>query len=119
MRPATCPFSQFSNQIVNFYTFESKRDQIGEGAYGVVYKARSITNPNKFVAIKQMKSTREGVGIPQDAYREIKVCVRRLRAPRIASQDPVSDSQGAEPREPGEAGGRVHAARQGRGRPGV
>jgi hypothetical protein len=110
MKPASSPFTQFSNQIVNFYTFESKRDQIGEGAYGVVYKARSNKDPSKYVAIKQMKSTREGVGIPQDAYREIKVRVLTQASAALFTWSAHADSEGAQPREPGQAGRRVHAS---------
>jgi serine/threonine protein kinase len=36
-------------------------------------RVRRLTVRSEFVAIKQMKSTRQGVGIPQDAYREIKI----------------------------------------------
>ena len=81
---------------------------IGEGAYGVVVKAETITPPNtqqqqqqqhnsptaatndsttqpaaatasatlsipRYVAIKQMNLSRDGVGIASDAYREIKL----------------------------------------------
>mmetsp|Transcript_19068 Transcript_19068/g.36944 ORF Transcript_19068/g.36944 Transcript_19068/m.36944 type:complete len:230 (-) Transcript_19068:18-707(-) len=45
---------------------------IGEGAYGVVYKGVCKETSN-VVAIKSMKTTREGFGIPMDAYREIKI----------------------------------------------
>lgn len=46
------------------------------GAYGVVLKAigrGGEININKSVAIKQMLNSRESTGIPQDAYREIKI----------------------------------------------
>eukprot|EP00474_Spongospora_subterranea_P008933 CRZ09391.1 hypothetical protein [Spongospora subterranea] len=54
---------------------------IGQGAFGKVYKAHRKDNPTKFVAIKHMNSVREGMGIPQDAYREIKVLKEISRFP--------------------------------------
>jgi cyclin-dependent kinase 8/11 len=50
-----------------------EKEEIGQGAFGVVYKAFEEKNPAKFVAIKRMKSVRLGMGIPQDAYREMKI----------------------------------------------
>ncbi len=47
--------------------------RIGEGAYGVVNKRKSREGKGKIVAIKTMKNTREGIGIPQDAYREMTI----------------------------------------------
>ncbi|XXQ30474.1 Cyclin-dependent kinase 2 like protein [Plasmodiophora brassicae] len=54
---------------------------IGQGAFGKVYKAHRKDNPSKFVAIKHMNSVREGMGIPQDAYREIKILKEISRFP--------------------------------------
>ena len=85
---------------------------IGEGAYGVVVKAETITPTNpqhqqntlndtgqpassasppasplsvpRYVAIKQMNLSRDGVGIASDAYREIKL-LRALHHPNLIS----------------------------------
>eukprot|EP01083_Nonionella_stella_P133275 405149_1 len=69
--------------------FYQRFNRIGQGSYGVVYKAspkypnlscpgvqvhgktQALDDPTKFVAIKRMRNTRPGVGIPVDAYREI------------------------------------------------
>eukprot|EP01083_Nonionella_stella_P098733 277743_1 len=51
--------------------FYQRFNRIGQGSYGVVYKASPKDDPTKFVAIKRMRNTRPGVGIPVDAYREI------------------------------------------------
>lgn len=46
---------------VNTVTYIEK-EEIGQGAFGVVYKAVEEKNPAKFVAIKKMKSARHGMG---------------------------------------------------------
>lgn len=55
-----------------FYTEVGK---LGEGAYGTVIKARCMDDPTVTVAIKQIKRREPDskTGIPQDAYREIKI----------------------------------------------
>jgi serine/threonine protein kinase len=95
--------STFTAQNKLLHTHFQKHGRIGEGAYGVVYKAESTNDKNhKVVAIKQMKNTREGLGIPQDAYREIKVTspfVSFLCDLPLISPLPASDSQGASTRK--------------------
>ncbi|CAN8068337.1 unnamed protein product [Agarophyton chilense] len=62
--------------------------KIGEGTYGLVYKARNIQNqsPNSkaesFVAVKKFKSFKSGDGISPTAIREIKL-LRELKNPYI------------------------------------
>lgn len=60
-------------------------EQLGQGAFGVVHKAVEKHNTKKLVAIKRMRSTqntaREGMGISQDAYREIKILKEISRFP--------------------------------------
>lgn len=46
--------------------------KVGEGAYGTVYRGNRRGETRK-VAIKVMRFSKEGVGIPLDAYREMKV----------------------------------------------
>lgn len=48
--------------------------EVGEGTYGLVYKAEERGKPNK-VAIKKFRSTKEGEGISLTACREIGVSV--------------------------------------------
>ncbi|EIW53030.1 Pkinase-domain-containing protein [Trametes versicolor FP-101664 SS1] len=48
----------------------SKIEKVGEGTYGVVYKARDI-NTNKIVAMKKIRLEAEDEGVPSTAIREI------------------------------------------------
>ncbi|KAI0739911.1 Pkinase-domain-containing protein [Daedaleopsis nitida] len=48
----------------------SKIEKIGEGTYGVVYKARDI-NTNRVVALKKIRLEAEDEGVPSTAIREI------------------------------------------------
>lgn len=59
------------------YDLEAK---VGEGTYGSVYRAVDPRNPGTTVAIKRMKSVRDGIS--HTAYREIAL-VRELRNPHI------------------------------------
>lgn len=47
-----------------------KLDIVGEGTYGVVYKARD-TETNEIYALKKIKLETEQEGIPSTAIREI------------------------------------------------
>jgi serine/threonine protein kinase len=47
-----------------------KLDVVGEGTYGVVYKARD-TETNEIYALKKIKLETEQEGIPSTAIREI------------------------------------------------
>ena len=47
-----------------------KLDKIGEGTYGVVYKARDI-DTQKIYALKKIRLESEDEGIPSTAIREI------------------------------------------------
>ena len=49
-----------------------KIEKIGEGTYGVVYKARDIVN-NEIVALKKIRLEGEDEGVPPTAIREISV----------------------------------------------
>ena len=61
-------------------------ESVGEGAYAVVWKCRLCSDPSKIFALKAIKnapasdskvpaaaSTSHCLGIPRDAFREIKV----------------------------------------------
>jgi cyclin-dependent kinase len=48
----------------------SKIEKVGEGTYGVVYKARDNTN-NQIVALKKIRLEAEDEGVPSTAIREI------------------------------------------------
>ena len=47
-------------------------DKIGEGTYGVVYKA-ILTAENRMVAIKKIRLENEEEGLPSTAVREIAI----------------------------------------------
>ncbi|KDQ58137.1 hypothetical protein JAAARDRAFT_34955 [Jaapia argillacea MUCL 33604] len=48
----------------------AKIEKVGEGTYGVVYKARDVTN-NAIVALKKIRLEAEDEGVPSTAIREI------------------------------------------------
>ena len=48
----------------------AKIEKVGEGTYGVVYKARDVTN-NQIVALKKIRLEAEDEGVPSTAIREI------------------------------------------------
>lgn len=49
-----------------------KIDKLGEGTYGIVYKARDKTN-NQIVALKSIWLENEDEGMPSTAMREIAI----------------------------------------------
>jgi serine/threonine protein kinase len=58
-----------------------KLEKIGEGTYGVVYKARDITN-KATVALKKIRLEHEEEGMPSTAMREISL-LKELDHPNI------------------------------------
>ncbi len=65
------------------YTMEDydKLEKIGEGTYGVVYKARN-KKTGKLVALKKIRLESEEEGIPSTSVREISL-LKELRHPNI------------------------------------
>ncbi|XP_050677933.1 cyclin-dependent kinase 2-like [Leptidea sinapis] len=59
----------------------SNVEKIGEGTYGVVYKARDILTGNE-IALKKIKLENEPEGVPSTALREISV-LRDLKHPSV------------------------------------
>ena len=58
-----------------------KIEKIGEGTYGIVYKAKDkITN--QFVALKKIRLEIESEGVPSTAIREISL-LKELQHPNI------------------------------------
>ncbi|KAJ3326736.1 Cyclin-dependent kinase catalytic subunit [Blyttiomyces sp. JEL0837] len=68
-----------ASKIVN--ELYEKIEKIGEGTYGVVYKARDRTN-NSIVALKKIRLETEDEGVPSTAIREISL-LKELRHPNI------------------------------------
>jgi serine/threonine protein kinase len=58
-----------------------KLEKIGEGTYGVVYKARE-TATGDLVALKKIRLETEDEGIPSTAIREISL-LKELKHPNI------------------------------------
>ena len=58
-----------------------KIEKIGEGTYGVVYKARSVKT-GQFVAMKKIRLESEDEGVPSTAIREISL-LKELQHPNI------------------------------------
>ena len=58
-----------------------KLEMIGEGTYGVVYKARDIET-NEIFALKMIRLESEDEGIPSTAIREIAL-LKELQHPNI------------------------------------
>jgi len=59
-----------------------KLEKIGEGTYGVVYKAKDTENSNRLVALKRIRLETESEGIPSTAVREISL-LRELNHPNV------------------------------------
>lgn len=69
-----------------------KSGHVGEGTYGVVYKAKD-KHTNDFVALKRIKLEVEDEGIPSTTLREISV-LRQLKHPNIVELSDVVQSEG-------------------------
>ncbi|KAI4148505.1 MAG: hypothetical protein LQ340_005062 [Diploschistes diacapsis] len=59
-----------------------KIEKIGEGTYGVVYKARDLTHPSRIVALKKIRLEAEDEGVPSTAIREISL-LKEMQDPNI------------------------------------
>eukprot|EP01063_Lacrimia_lanifica_P040276 TRINITY_DN9086_c0_g1_i1.p1 TRINITY_DN9086_c0_g1~~TRINITY_DN9086_c0_g1_i1.p1 ORF type:complete len:325 (+),score=145.16 TRINITY_DN9086_c0_g1_i1:130-1104(+) len=60
----------------------TRLDKIGEGAFGVVYKAKDNETVGDLVAMKQIRIDKEREGVPCTALREISL-LRELKHPNI------------------------------------
>ena len=58
-----------------------KLEKLGEGTYGVVYKALN-QETGEFVAIKKIRLEKEDDGVPSTAIREISL-LKNLRHPNV------------------------------------
>lgn len=58
-----------------------KLEKIGEGTYGVVYKARHRES-GRFVALKKIRLESEDEGVPSTAIREVSL-LKEMKHPNI------------------------------------
>ncbi|EME89040.1 cell division control protein 2 [Pseudocercospora fijiensis CIRAD86] len=60
-----------------------KMEKVGEGTYGVVYKARDLTTPDhRIVALKKIRLEAEDEGVPSTAIREISL-MKEMQDPSV------------------------------------
>ncbi|PRT53033.1 Cyclin-dependent kinase 1 [Wickerhamiella sorbophila] len=59
-------------------------EKVGEGTYGVVYKAEDSLNGGRIVALKKIRLEAEDEGVPSTAIREISL-LKEMRDPNIVS----------------------------------
>lgn len=58
-------------------------EKVGEGTYGVVYKARDLSTPeNRIVALKKIRLEAEDEGVPSTAIREISL-LKEMQHPNV------------------------------------
>ena len=80
-------FNSTTNNRDNRERYE-KLDKIGEGTYGVVYKARD-TITKELVALKKIKLENEDEGVPSTAMREISILKELQPHPNIVGLNEV------------------------------
>lgn len=68
-----------------------KLEKLGEGTYGVVYKAQNLET-KEFVAIKKIRLEKEDDGVPSTAIREISL-LKNLKHPNVVELKEVLFSQ--------------------------
>ena len=72
------------------YKYDKIKDKLGEGTYGVVFKATNINNGEvsvskltlQTVAIKMIKLEKEDDGVPSTAIREISL-LKGIKHPNV------------------------------------
>lgn len=69
-----------------------KLEKLGEGTYGVVYKARNIKT-GEYVALKRVRLEQENEGLPPTSIREISI-LRELHHPNIVELREVINNNG-------------------------
>lgn len=57
-------------------------EKLGEGTYGVVYKARELNHPNRIVALKKIRLEDTDEGVPSTAIREISL-LKEMQDPSV------------------------------------
>jgi len=66
-----------------------KLQKIGEGTYGVVYKAKN-KETGQFIALKKIRLENEDEGIPSTAIREISILKEMIHSTIVSLLDVVN-----------------------------
>lgn len=90
MDPATEKEKALTQPIRNLDKYQ-RLEKLGEGTYGVVYKAKN-TETDEIVAIKKIRLEKEDDGVPSTAIREISL-LKNLKHPNIVELKEVLFSQ--------------------------
>ena len=69
-----------------------KVEKIGEGTYGVVYKAKD-RRTGEFVALKKIRLDEDGEGVPSTAIREISL-LKEVCHPNVVSLKDIVHEEG-------------------------
>lgn len=72
-------FNSHAGTISDIYT---KLEKVGQGTYGIVYKAKEKAGQNRIVALKKIRLEAEDEGVPSTAIREISL-LKELKHPNI------------------------------------
>ena len=78
--PPAVPVPSVGSKEPGLENYE-KYEKLGEGTYGVVFKARNLTT-GKIVALKKIRMENEEQGVPPTTLREI-ATLRELHHPNI------------------------------------
>lgn len=82
LRPSTLTIQRPPHTTAAMENYQ-KMEKIGEGTYGVVYKARDLTTPDqRIVALKKIRLEAEDEGVPSTAIREISL-LKEMHDPNI------------------------------------
>jgi len=63
------------------YKYDKNKDKLGEGTYGVVFKATN-TETGEIIAMKKIKLEKEDDGVPSTAIREISL-LKGIKHPNV------------------------------------
>lgn len=75
---------KISEPIMSDLSGYRRLEKVGEGTYGVVYKAEDLTCGNRLVALKKIRLEAEDEGVPSTAIREISL-LKEMKDPYIVS----------------------------------
>ncbi|KAL7268644.1 Cyclin-dependent kinase catalytic subunit [Rhizina undulata] len=81
LRPHAAETSKKEENTIEMENYQ-KIEKIGEGTYGVVYKAKDLKHGNRLVALKKIRLEAEDEGVPSTAIREISL-LKEMSDPNI------------------------------------